>query len=290
MNAPARLIIPLLMACAAFSSSRAETDRIPDGKGEIMISLDAYNIKVYTYRPKTYSAAKSPMLVVFHGHSRNPETYLENASLLGDKNGVLVLAPDFDEKQFPSGAYNHGNVIVHGVVQPREKWTFSLVPRLIEKFRGMESRPDMPYYLLGHSAGGQFVERLMVFTDLTPVRAVAANPGSHLFPSRTLKFPYGFGELPSTLGGDDAIKAYLAKPLTIYLGTADTDPHHPLLDKKEEAERQGSYRLARGRHCYEAGKKLAESKGWTSRTKVERCSRIRPAKRRSLTATRRREF
>ena len=50
-------------------------------------------------------------------------------------------------------------------------------PKLIETVRKMERRSDMPYYLIGHSAGGQFVERLLVFADVKPLRAVAANAG-----------------------------------------------------------------------------------------------------------------
>jgi hypothetical protein len=120
----------------------------------------------------------------------------------------------------------------------------------------------MPYYLLGHSGGGQFVERLMAFADLKPIRAVAANPGSHLIPTRELEFPYGFGGLPDVLSNDKALRAYLAAPLTIYLGTADTDPNHSQLDKSSSAEKQGPHRVARGHLCYDCAKALAASHRW----------------------------
>jgi len=235
---------------------------IPNGKGEATIALDPYSLKVFTYRPNNYSVTKSPLILVFHGQSRNPDSYRKHAIGLGDECGGLVVAPYFDEKQFPGRAYNHGNVLDDGAVQPRDKWTFSLIPRLIEKIRTLEGRRDMPYYLLGHSGGGQFVERLVAFAELKPIRAVAANPGSHLFPTRELDFPYGFGRLPQALSSEKALKAYLATPMTLYLGTADTDPNHPQLDKSKPAEKQGSHRLVRGRQCYQLAKDLAAAKGW----------------------------
>jgi poly(3-hydroxybutyrate) depolymerase len=251
--------MPALLSAA---ERQPATTRIPSGKGELTIPVDAYKLKVFTYRPKNYSADVGPLLMVFHGHSRNPDAYRDHAVELGDACGGLVVAPYFDETQFPDRAYNHGNVLVQGKVQPKDKWTFSLVSKLIEKIRASEGRAEMPYYLLGHSGGGQFVERLMALTELKPIRAVAANPGSHLFPSRELDFPYGFGGLPQTLSDDNALKAYLAAPLTIYLGTADTDPNDPDLDRSKTALQEGPNRLVRGHRCFDLAKELAAIKGW----------------------------
>ena len=262
MNRATRVMRWPLMMFVICGVCQADPGTIPLGKGEATIALDSYRLKVFTYRPKTYLAATGSLILVFHGHGRNADGYRDHAMGLGDECGGLVVTPFFDEKQFPGQTYNYGNVLAKGVVQPRDQWTFSLIPRLIKKICAMEGRTEMPYYLLGHSGGGQFVERLMAFADLKPIQAVAANPGSHLFPTREMAFPYGFGGLPEALSSESALKAYLAAPLTLYLGTADTDPNHPLLDKSKTAEKQGPHRLARGRRCYELAKDLAAAKGW----------------------------
>src|ERR1043165_2071556 len=132
----------------------------------------------------------------------------------------------------------------------------------------------MPYYLLWHSGGGQFVERLIAFTDLKPVRAVAANPGSHLFPRTDFNFPYGFGGLPASLSDDKALKAYLVAPITIYLGTGDTNSDDPVLDKSKTAKKQGPHRLARGRKCYEVAKELAAEKGWEFNWRISEAPKV----------------
>ena len=63
------------------------------------------------------------------------------------------------------------------------------------------------------------------------------------------------------MSDDDAIRRYLASPLTIFLGTAD-DLRDDDLDKSRDADRQGADRLERGRNAYEEGRKLATRNGW----------------------------
>jgi pimeloyl-ACP methyl ester carboxylesterase len=125
----------------------------------------------------------------------------------------------------------------------------------------------LPYYLIGHSGGGQFLTRLAGFVPTEAKRVVAANPGTHLFATRDLPYPYGFGKLPDDAGGDEALRRYLAQPLTIYLGTEDTvqDPNFP---KGELPAKQGDSRLARGRNAFRMAERLAAEKGWPFRWRL----------------------
>ena len=50
------------------------------------------------------------------------------------------MAAFFDEKQLTGRVYNHGNILAKGVVLPKDRWTFSVVPKLIEKIRAIKSR------------------------------------------------------------------------------------------------------------------------------------------------------
>jgi hypothetical protein len=119
----------------------------------------------------------------------------------------------------------------------------------------------MPYYLIGHSAGGQFLIRLAGFVTTDAVRIVASNPGSLLFPTEEMPFPYGFGDLPKELGGEAALQRFLAQPITLYLGTGDTvqDKNFP---KGPLATKQGDSRYERGKNAYKAARKLADEKKW----------------------------
>jgi hypothetical protein len=250
-------------APAPSAGGKPMPQEIPAGKGEIHLHLGEVKLKVFTYRPKDFDPEHGPMFWTFHGHARDPQHYRDAAEELARHSKGIVLAPLFDEKQFPGDKYFHGNVLAKGKALPESEWTFSLVPRMIEEVRKIENRPRMPHYLFGHSAGGQFVMRLMAFAKLEPIEAVAANPGSLLFPTTDLPYPYGFGQLPDSLGGTKRLKAFLAARLTLYSGTCDNDPNHPELDHRRNAEKQGPHRLARARNAFTLAKRVAKSEGGT---------------------------
>ena len=77
-------------------------------------------------------------------------------------------------------------------MKPRTDWTISTVDRLInDAFRRLGESPR-PIYLYGHSGGGQFVHRYMMFGRAERiVRAVAANSGWYRMPDPDTRFPCG---------------------------------------------------------------------------------------------------
>ncbi len=251
-----------LFALVAFASgsvpARAAGDAFPDGRGQLEVEVSGKKITVFTYRPARYH--DGPLIVVFHGLQRNAETYRDNAIVLGDQFNALIAAPLFETNRFPSEAYQRGGVLKKGKLQPQEDWTYSLVPQIVAELRRRAGRPDLPYYFIGHSAGGQFLVRMTAFLPAGAQRIVAANPGAHIFPTRDLPFPYGFGGLPEELGGDAALKRFLAQPLTLYLGTDDVLDKD--LDKSATAMKQGPTRIERGRANFHLAQKLAQEKNW----------------------------
>ncbi|MBX7207945.1 MAG: hypothetical protein K1X78_06535 [Verrucomicrobiaceae bacterium] len=231
---------------------------LPEGKSKITLTVRGKTLDVFTYRPASYR--DGPLLVVMHGVSRNAEGYRDHAMPIADQLHALIIAPHFTKEQFPTETYQRGGIVVDGKAQPREQWTFQCVHDLAALMRQREGRADMPYYLLGHSAGGQILHRLAAFMPGEAKRIVAANPGSLTFPTREQNYPYGFGDLPPELGGDDQIKAYLAAPLTLYLGTADVLTKD--LDVSPEAMKQGKTRFERGHACFDMAQALARKHGW----------------------------
>jgi len=234
---------------------------MPAGAGFQNIATTGGTIKVFTYRPSLY--LDGPLVLVFHGVGRNAEDYRNFAIAVAERFKVLVAAPLFEKDRFPPKAYIRGGLLdKNGALRPKEQWTYALVPQLLAALRAGEGKPALPYYLLGHSAGGQFLERFAAFCPTEARRIVAGNPGSHLFPRRDWDFGYGFGKLPAELSDDVALQRYLAAPLTLYLGTGDILTDTDNLDQSPEAEQQGTCRLARGRACFAFAQKLATERGW----------------------------
>ena len=229
------------------------------GVSDFPVTVSNLPIQVFAYKPV---AEPKRMLVVLHGVLRNADEYRDHARGMGERFGALVVAPKFDDERFSTKRYQHGNVFREdGTLAPRDERTCGMIPPIVAQVRLIENQPAMPCYFIGHSAGGQFVVRMCAFSDVTAAHFVAANAGSHVFPTRDLPFPYGFGNLPPELLDADAMRRYLAKPLTIYLGTADDHPDEHF-DDSPDAMRQGGSRFERGQNNFAMAQKLAQDKGW----------------------------
>ena len=248
----------LSLVLLTFLCDRAPAAPLPQGKSRFTLSARGKRIEVFTFRPASY--ANGPLIVVMHGLERDAEPYLEKAIVLAERFKGIVVAPRFDVEQFPSEAYQRGGILRGGVAQPKEEWTFQFITEVVTEVRKREARPAMPYSLIGHSAGAQFLMRLAAFDPGSAERIVISNPGSLVFPTREMPFQYGFGGLPAELSSDGVIKRFLAAPVTLYLGMSDTGSKN--LDVSEKAMKQGATRIARGRACYESARKLAAQNRW----------------------------
>ncbi len=233
---------------------------VPAGPAKLELPNGDEPITLFTYKPPTYRGG--PLLVVFHGVGRNAEEYRNFAITMAERFGVLVVAPHFDNERFPSARYQRGGLLDRdGKTQPPEKWTYAVVPKIVAHVRTLEGKPELPFYLIGHSAGGQFLVRLAAFMPGEAVRIVAANAGSHLFPVRDQDFGYGFGGLPAELSNDEVLRRYLAARLVLYQGTGDILPSNSF-DQSPAGMRQGENRLARARAAFETARTLAKERGW----------------------------
>lgn len=217
---------------------------------------DGKLVKVF-WRAAPGGEPDAPVLVVLHGQGRNAQDYLAAMAPHAARHGAAVLAPEFDEANFPdSDNYNLGDVFDEaGRRRPQAAWSFEVVERAFDAFVKRAGSTQTRYSLFGHSAGAQFVHRFMLFMPATRVeRAVAANAGWYTLPDRAEPFPYGL----AGAGESDAdLRAWLGKPLTILLGEEDENIEGSGLRKTPEAMRQGPHRLARGRAFFERGRAMA---------------------------------
>lgn len=249
------------LACAVTA------EPIPTGVGLRTLDIGGAAIDVHTYKPPHYSGGA--VLVTLHGRNRNAEGYLAYSKPLADRHGFLLVAPLFDRERFPTWRYQAGGIARYARVpesasletEARSLWTATLLVELIERIREDERRPHLPYFLLGHSAGAQLLSRFAAFVPNTAERIVIANPSTYVWPTRDARFPFGFGGLPDAVGSDEAMRRYLAQPVTLLLGSADVK-RDGSLNVTEGAMRQGPHRYARGLNVFQAARDLARDKGW----------------------------
>lgn len=271
---PARALYSILLFLAASFAAEWTCGQTPqgsdgksvagqplsDGRSTIQATIGQTALDLYCFKPSSFQGER--LLIVLHGVNRNADEYRDNSQGLAERFQALVVAPRFDAQRFPSSKYHRGGIVdSQGQATPSEQWTYSMLPAIADYMRLIENRPEMKLWVIGHSAGGQFVARMSAFVEMEVERFVAANPGSHLFATRELPFGYGFGGLPESLSNDDRLRHYLSAPLTIFLGTLDNAPDQ-YFDDSPEAMQQGPGRLQRGQNCYEQARKLAASKNW----------------------------
>lgn len=250
------LMSALLFDGLGFGSASAQSS----GDGRAEVRINDQDITVFTYHPP--GCARPSILLVFHGSGRTAEAYRDAARPLADKACLAIYAPLFDRERFPNWRYQRGGVVLDGEVQPEGTWTVGLVDDLIEWAQLQEGAPDTPSYLFGHSAGGQFLSRVAAYDwPAEAQRVVIANPSTYVWPDLDEDAPYGFDRLSDDPAEEDMLRAYLAAPVTVFVGLEDTGDED--LVTNEPAQRQGENRLDRGRNVFSQAQQMAARNGWT---------------------------
>jgi dienelactone hydrolase len=245
--------------CCAFGWVPLAAEPIAVGNGKQTADLNGTPLIVYTYRPE--GCSDPPLLLVFHGAERDARDFRDYARPLADRLCMLVVAPLLERDDFPGWRYQFGGIVSKGgeVRSPRT-WTGRRALELVDWIRRQEGRP-LAYSLLGHSGGSQFLDRLAAFVPNEAKRIVLANAGSYVFPSLEVDAPFGFGKVYAGADGEAQLRHYLEQPLTIYLGEKDKHDHGD--NDRPQARAQGATRHERGLKVFNAGKALAERRGWT---------------------------
>jgi hypothetical protein len=229
-------------------------------------ALPAQPLTLRSARPRHFSA-ETPVLFVHHGVLRNGGDYRDFWLPLVDEADLLVVVPEFTNESFPGPrSYNFGNrTNDQGMPHPREQWTYAIVERVFADLRTAGVTRRRSYGHFGHSAGGQFVHRMLSLGFRSRVAAaVTANAGTYAMPDLDVAFPYGLGEADLDA---KALRELLGFRLTVMAGTADTETEGEHFPREEAAMRQGETRYARAHRYIETARAQAERLGlhcaWT---------------------------
>lgn len=168
------------------------------------------------------------------------------------------MVPEFNEKQYPGEAYPLGNIRDGaGQAIPPEQWTFSVIEKLFDHVKTLTASRVEKYYLYGHSAGGQFVHRFVLFMpEARYARAIAANPGYYTFPTQDAAYPYGLQGTP--LAGAPEPRLF-GRDFVLLLGAEDTNRDDPDLRKTPQADAQGLTRFERGKNYFRTATAVASN-------------------------------
>ena len=237
---------------------------IPGLVGTGTYDSDATGLRVHYHVPDAVQSL-SPVVLVFHGATRDAGFYRSAWVDAANEHGFVVAVPEFTELSWPGASgYALGNVYVNGdapspeTLRPPEEWAFSLVVPLFEELKAMVGNRSSIVHLFGHSAGAQFAHRLLMFQPEGPWGfVIAANAGWYTVPDPAVTFPYGLGSSP--LQGE--VPVWFDERLVVHAGSADTDPDSAALRHTVGADAQGPHRFARAGHFMAESEALAREAG-----------------------------
>ncbi len=219
-------------------------------------------------RPLTLEIYRAPgyvpgnaVVMVQHGMGRNGGEYRDFWIEPADRHNLLIVATTFSDAAFP-GPENYNNGMVRdadGKVRGRDAWGYAVIARVFHAVRDAGATTRTKAHLFGHSAGGQFVHRLLGIEDSASFEtAIAGNPGWYSLPTLDRPFPEGLGGIGVT---DADIDRLLSFPLTILAGDQDIETSGPSLPAQPEAVAQGPHRFARAHNYLAFGQREAVKRG-----------------------------
>ncbi|SDQ04805.1 hypothetical protein [Flagellimonas zhangzhouensis] len=244
--------------------------KIKAGKDSFVIHAykhsERKSIKVWTYKPESWND-KDKIVFVMHGGGRNADDYLNAWIELANKNNLLIIAPEFENKfsKYTTNDYQEGNLFTFfGAENPKIEWAFTVVENIFDYIKSVNTITNEQYNIFGHSAGGQFVHRMVMLMPESRIgTAIAANSGFYTLPNENLEFPYG---IQST--ATDLQKSY-KKRLIVLLGELDNDPSLGTFRTTDLAMEQGAHRLERGTTFFYVNMQLATKNNWKFNWKVD---------------------
>ena len=231
------------------------------------------------------------LIVVIHGFKRNATKYCSTARKLLDNNEIdstAVFAPQFltdadgdlinmkdlyFSNQWSSGSSSRNKIY--------NKGSFEITERMLKEY--LKVLPSLQRItFLGHSAGGQFVQRFAIRSFIESDSAfseidfqyIVCNPSSYTYLNplrydrkidtfclpklkrKTLYYDHwkygleGLEKQNKIWTRDSLTSNYLPKKVYYIIGSDDNDNRSKLLDKSGQAKLQGPNRLERARLFY----------------------------------------
>ena len=242
---------------AIITLTAGAVNQLTSGSGSFVFADSLGNknkpITVWYHKPKE-SNASVPVVFVMHGVKRNGREYRDSWVEHAEKGNFLLLVPEFSEKYYPgSKQYNLGNMFSSpGKSTSKSKWTYTTIEHIFDYIKDIAGLKAKGYSIYGHSAGAQFVHRMILFVPKARINtAICANAGWYTMPTRRFEFPYGLKKSPISL---KQLKNAFSQNLIVLLGDKDTDENHKHLRKTQETMAQGKHRFERGRNFFEVAK------------------------------------
>jgi len=218
-------------------------------------------IKIYYHVPANASKL-TPILFVFNGTDRNAKFSRDLLTAHSDRLKFIIIAPEFSDQDYPGAdGYNLGNMFVDGdnptasTIKNEEIWTFSVIEPIFNFMKVKIGSTVSSFDIFGHSAGGQFAHRYLLFKPSAKLnKLVAAASGWYTMFDNSIDFPYGTKKSSAEFSSYNNL---FNKKVFIIVGDKDTDPNSADLRHNDIVDKQGLNRFTRAQYFYSKSREEA---------------------------------
>ena len=277
----------LLPITVSFAANHKEADNIAKStaletnkpkilsKPGIHEGLKIGETEVLYYIPKYFDPNTAEYLFGIHGagawHRPGAVNRIHQFANIAEIENLVVIAPAFDcILNWPLGeeGFNEKGIVKDtyladfiNLVNKRNEHRTDLKLIEIFEFFNKHLMKREKFHLYGHSGGGQFVSRFIIFYPELLSKVAISSPGSFVFPRRDINYPYGLklDSLEKTFGSqikaddlkltdselDQKLNQVLDLKLFIIAGENDT-----WIDNRPERSWQGKHRCERAQNFY----------------------------------------
>ena len=235
--------------------------------------------EVIYYIPKYFDPNTAEYLFGIHGagawHRPGAMNRIHQFRNIAEIENLVVIAPAFDcilnrplgEQGFQEKGIVRDMYLADFINLVNKNNEHRTDLKLIETFEFFNEHlmKREKFHLYGHSGGGQFVSRFIIFHPQLLDKVGISSPGSFVFPRRDINYPYGLklDSLEKTFGPqikaddfkltdpelDQKLSQVLDLTLFIIAGESDT-----WVDNRPERSWQGKHRLERAQNFYKTMK------------------------------------
>ncbi|RDW76934.1 hypothetical protein BP6252_04987 [Coleophoma cylindrospora] len=187
----------------------------PDPSRQLLLKDDKTN----TDLDPIYHLPPLPLLVNIHGTSRSAERCRNSLEEFSHKERVAILAP-----LFPAGIDGYNHLENYQLLNYKAlRFDLALLSMLDEVALRWPGIATQKVYLMGFSAGGQFVHRFMYLHSDRLLAASVGAPGAVTLLDKSLTWPRGIRNLSEVFGADAVVDIPSLKqlPIQLVVGSAD---------------------------------------------------------------------
>jgi hypothetical protein len=222
------------------------------------------DVPMYITVPANLTSA-THVLLNMHGNGRTASSYHDAWHPWTRNNNYVLVTPYFSETNWPDSGYHQGNVFEAenciGALNPESRWSFTIVDSAFTHLKSRFQLRDNKYDIWGHSAGAQFVHRMMLWKPNARIRfGMAANSGWYTAPDTSITCPYGL-QNPLLNFTTQQLVDYTNRHMIIFRGTEDT-LRDSELRTTTLADAQGWNRWDRAQYMYDKGIEINTSLNW----------------------------